>query len=146
MSNPVFQKIESLLKDYPEALDFLTIFHDLCHRIDDIIDEKNTNSEFIINSFICAAGVYSCKFYRDNVVELFPLVCHISNTFADSVIMENSSIDWQRNFGDAIRNCANDMVVYVVAKLCGWQQAREISMLLREDSYLKHHTENGLPI
>jgi hypothetical protein len=146
MSNPVYQKVAEMLDQHPDALEFLKGYHELCHAVDDIVDEKRTDVEFISHTFILAAAVYSCPFYRRYVQELFPMVCHVTNNFTDSTIMLDNPEDWQQKFGDAIRNTANDMVCCVVNICCGWKEMRKVSMLLREDSYAKHHDCNDKPI
>lgn len=147
-TNELYDTIaKDILQDWPDAIEFLCRYHNYCHAIDDIIDEHITDPEVILAAFMLAADVYNCDFYLANRHWLLPMISHVTNTYADSVVMERSTeVSWHKTFADAIRNCANDMAVQVVVHCRGWAVGRKLSMLLRTDSYNKHHTEEGKPV
>ena len=138
--------IEKLLLQHPDGKDafaFLCAYGTFAHAVDDIIDDKITDPEIVLKTFQLYCEVLSSKFYRQYFDYLYPLICNINNTYADSVAFERSSVQWHREFSDCMRTCGNDLAVMVVKLLCGYDDARRISLLFREDSYRHHHDENG---
>jgi hypothetical protein len=141
--------IESLLGKHPDgmaAYSFLCAYGTFAHAVDDLIDEKITDPEAILKTFQLYAEVLSSSFYRKYFDYLYPLVCNINNTYADSVVFEKSSEQWKREHADNMRTCGNDMAVMVVKLLCGYDDSRRVSLLFREDSYKHHHDEQGNPV
>lgn len=140
-------KLVQLLKDkYPDALAFIIKFNEACHRIDDIIDECKCESEFVMETFFLWTELLSSNFYASHRVYLYPSIVLIFNTYADSnKMMAKDQPDWKQKYGDALRFVGNDIVIQIVTLLCGWKSARELSILLREHSYIIHHDGNGNP-
>lgn len=141
-----WKDVEAELEVYPEALDFIKLYGAYCHALDDIIDEKNCDSEFVLSVAALGMRVYSSKFYHENINWLYPVILIIHNTYADSCLMEHSPIKWKREFGDAYRCCGNEIILAVLHHYKGYETMRKYSMRIREDSYRRHHTELGMPI
>lgn len=116
------------------------------HAIDDIIDGDKTDSEFILKTFEFASMIYSYPFYLQNLHILYPLVKTASNTYMDSVKMEQSKEKWARDYADILRTHGNEVILAVIEIVCGLDIRRQASMELREISYKAHHNELGQPV
>ena len=140
--------LDKLLKQYldTEGLAFCTAFLLYAHCIDDIIDGDRTDSEFILKTFEFAAIIYTMPFYQRHSGMLLPIIKAVSNSYADSVIMEKSSESWKSNFADVLRQNGNDLLTICVEICSGIDARREFSIKLRELSYQVHHDKNGAAI
>jgi hypothetical protein len=142
--------IEKLKQDmsaqYSDALTFLILYRTYSHEIDDIIDEGWT-PEDLLGAFITAAQLFSCKFYQQNLMYLYPLVLHVTNMYADTVKWEQENKGtWKQQFADVNRCCANDMLLVVIGLTLGYDKMREYSELVRITSWNHHHDKDGNPI
>lgn len=137
---------------HPGAWEFISNYAILCHGFDDLIDRDNPEigdyKEFALDLFGHVIDVYSCKFYRDNVLWLYPLIKNIHRAFADSVLWEKSAVDWQRTVADVLRCGGNGLVAAMLEHLCRLQPAevRNLSLIIREDSWMRHHDKDGKPV
>jgi hypothetical protein len=131
-----------------EAMEFLMLWRDYVHDIDDIIDCDKDN-EKILATFAHAAIIYSHPFYLRNILALRQLVLNCTNAYADSVMWEQSTTEWHRTFSDVYRHFGSEMVL-AVATICAGPNAythlRAISPELRNICYLEHHSPNGTPV
>lgn len=141
----LLEKVNAILSKDPEAWRFLSAFHEYCHRIDDIIDEKITDAEFILKTFALAASVYSSNFYQRYGNMLYPFVLTMTNAYADSVKWEKSTIEWQRNVADVLRGVGHDLLMLVIGIVGGYDSMRELSLELREHFYNDQHDSKGNP-
>lgn len=142
----LLEKLQIYLGNCPDAIRFVKAFQDYCHNIDDIIDEKITDPEKILKVFLQAASIYSSNFYIKYSTQLYPLILVITNTYADSVKMERSGVAWKKKVSDVLRSTGNDILIFVVGIVAGWESMRDVSELIREYSYAEHHNELGEPI
>lgn len=128
-----------------EALDFLQAWTLYAHAIDDIVDNDRKDPEKFIDTLALANCVYSSSFYQAYNPFLRSIVLSVTNDFADSLKWEKATEEWKARWADTLRFCGNQMVVAVATIVGGWQLARQVSLLLREDSYMNHH-KDGQPI
>lgn len=137
--------IKAACGDY-EAGNWLFRWNVYCNGIDDLIDgEERPTPDALLEQFANAATLYTHAFFQRNSSTLLPLILSATLTYADSVEFERATEDWKRKVADVIRFTGNDIVVAVAAICGGLKHAREISRLLREDSWKSHHDENGNP-
>lgn len=137
---------ELLLPKHELALQWVFQFQELCHLVDDIIDERITDPEVVLKMHQLTVTVFTSEFFYRYRADLYPIQCLITNVYADSVNMEqDKDTPWKQSMFDGLRNISNEMFSHIVGLLCGWEAKREISMLLREDSYYHHHTKEGKP-
>lgn len=129
-----------------EAMAFLRLWANYCHRIDDIIDKPVKNPDDFLEALALANVLYSSNFYQRAPQALRMAVLLCTNDFEDSVSWENSTVEWQKRWSDVLRFAGNHMVL-VVAFVCGgYARGREVSLLLREDSWKHHHSPvDGTP-
>lgn len=139
-------KLDEILGDNLDAKNFLIAYHTYTHRIDDIVDEKITDSEFLLKTFELASSIFSSNFWRQYGANLFLVEKLINNDYADSVLYENSTDPWKRHQADVLRHAGNKMVFAVIYLVKGYDALREVSSLIRENSYLHHHDEEGRAI
>lgn len=142
----VKQLVESYLGVDSDALNFLKAYCRYCHKIDDTIDEKNYTSEHVLETSDLACQVFNCNFFRQYAAQLYLVDRLINIDYADSVIWEQSKIEWQRNQADVLRNAANHMTFAVILIVCGREALRDVSMKIRTHSHLRHHDEQGKPV
>jgi hypothetical protein len=128
---------------YGEALDFCICWLVLCHFVDDIVDTKKDDHEFLLKTFEHAAITYSLPFYRQHAHTLLPIIKSATNNYADSVLFEHSMHSWQRTYADALRQSGNDVLCAVVEICVGQEKRRIFSQKVREISYMSHHTKEG---
>lgn len=146
MDEQLLAKLQKYLSQNPDSIKFITTFCDYCHDIDDIIDGDKPGYEHILQTFAKAATVYSCNFYHNYYISLYPIVLAITNAYADSLRWEKSAEVWKKSVSDTLRSCGNDMITTVVNIVAGYEAMRDVSITLREVSYSKHHDETGKPI
>ena len=153
MLNIVIQKeIEKHLAPYPGASDFLIAFGCLCHAVDDLIDRDNPAIKdyqmLVMDCFGLATDVYSCWFYHQNVLWLYPIAKNTHRLYSDALAWEKSDVEWRRTCADVWRCSGNEMVVAVLEHLCHvpTPDLRRISLALREDSWEVNHTAEGRPV
>lgn len=142
------EKLVAVLKDVlrdDSALSFLRLYGQYCHMIDDLVDEGGTHQQ-LLKTFAHAAEVFNHPFYLRYQPFLYPMVIAITNDYADSVAWEKNGNEWQMKVADGIRNTANNMIFTVVNLVRGYDAMREISQMVREDSYFRHHDNDGNPI
>lgn len=139
---PIELEMEKLYLDHPdgrEAEAFLKHYNLYCHSIDDIIDEKITDSESILATLHMALNIFSSNFYRKYQDLIYPIVNLIHNTYADSVLMELSKEQWKKECADVLRSVGQEMCLIVIQILGGYKARRRLSLLVREYSYRTQH-------
>lgn len=151
-----WQALERCCNGNREAMEWLCLWRQYVHAIDDIIDGKPELGsagarapEFILATFAQAIFLYSHPFYLKNIAALRQLVVNCTSAYADTVAWENSSEEWQREFADHYRHFGAELVL-AVAGLCAapgqaYATMRAIAPELRTVCYLEHHTKEGKP-
>lgn len=140
-------RLQELLHGQPDAIRFFYAWFDYCHYIDDLVDgDIDKTPENVLRLCVKAAALYSSNFYQRYATSLYPVVLTITNTYADTVKWEDSQTAWKQQHADVMRHCGNDMIIMVVGLVAGWDAVREISEMLHEQSYLDHHTTEGIPV
>src|ERR1044072_6973748 len=90
-----------------EAKEFLLYWLEDVHAIDDIIDGDRTEPEQVLSAFALAASLFSHPFYLRNIAPLRQMVFAITNTYADSVAWERSTVEWRKTLADHARHCGH---------------------------------------
>lgn len=139
-----------LIQDHPDALLWLVGYATYAHAIDDIIDqdipEDQHRQQFMLRTFEFAESIYSNIFYIQNVSRLRAIVKMASQSYMDSVLWEKDPIAWKRQVSDTLRHQCNDVLLTVIEICCGIERRQELSLEMRELSYLCHHNEEGAPV
>lgn len=139
------EEIERLYLDHPdgfEAKRFLTLWNVYVNAVDDIIDEKISDSEFILKAFNLATELYSMPFYVKYMGILYFAIKESHHCYADSCLMEKSGISWQETQADFLR-ATSQLTLSIIEILGGYDKRRQLSILVREDSFNKHHDKDG---
>lgn len=143
------KQIAKHLEQHPGATEFICAFGNLCHAVDDLIDQDNPaikdHRMLVMDCFGLSLEVYSCWFYQKHIAWLFPIAKNTHRLYSDSISWEKSPVEWQRQYADVIRCCGNEMVVAILDHLCHVPPAelRKISLAMREDSWEQNHTAEG---
>lgn len=150
MLNIVVQKqIEKHLSKHPGAVEFIAAFGALCHAVDDLVDRDNPAVKdykmHVMDCFGLATDVYSCHFYQQHHLWLYPIAKNTHRLYSDSILWEKSPVEWQKQYADVLRCCGNEMVCAVLEHLCHVppSELRLISLAMREDSWEQNHTADG---
>lgn len=145
--HPVLEEVFELLNDRPDAKMFLATYCDYCHRLDDIIDEKITDSEYILKTAAMAADIFNSNFWRDNCNLLYVIEALVNNDYADANVWQGNAVEWKRNQADILRHSGNNMIFAVILLTKGREALRRFSGQIREVSHLMHHDpETGKPV
>lgn len=135
------QRITRLCCGDREAIEFLCLWAQYCHRVDDVIDGDVTHTEGILGTFALAPVLFSHPFYLRHLFALRAVVLLVTNMYADSIAWANGPAPWQREFANCYRHCGNEMLI-AVAQICGgYDHARTISLEQREQCYHTQHPE-----
>lgn len=129
----------------PEAMQWLRLWREYVHAIDDVEDEETT-PEFRQRIYVLALELYTHPFFKAHEQRLKQVVLNCTNAYADTLAWERSGIGWQREFADHYRHFGAEMVI-AVAQLCGgYDHGRGISLELRATCWLEHHDKEGKPV
>lgn len=139
-------EIYKLLKDHPDACNFVSDYRNYIHGIDDIIDGDLLGSEGILHIFHLASKIFSSDFYHQYRQYLFPIEILINNTYADSCLWEKSGVNWKHRDSGVLRHTGIDMFLFVVYIVAGRQKMREISEKFRSQCHEFHMTKEEKPI
>ena len=135
--------------DFDAAVDFLAIWNEYCHWVDDVVDgdTKSTRAEVFVLGMMKSSAVYMHPYFRKYQSDLYPLIVDAANAYLDSVIFEEERKDnWKNAFGDVLRTAGNNLYIRIVGLLSNWEVSRKISPMIREASYNQHHTTEGKAI
>jgi hypothetical protein len=143
----MMEQISKYLAPHPEACRFITAYRDYVHAIDDLIDATlRPDSEQILKTFAQASTLFTLPFWNQYGTLLIVTEKLVNNTYADSVLWENSPLDWQRRDASVLRHAGVDMFFAVVALILGGDKLREISADFRTQCHLIHMNEEGQPV
>lgn len=139
-----------MCKGDKEAMSFNDLWYHYVHGIDDLIDTMEDgkpamSQEQIIALFINAAMLYNCPFFVRHRDLLFPTVILVTNSYADSVAWEKSSINRRRVMADCLRCCGDEMYYMVAMIKGGWEAMRKYSPVIRERDWIGQHDEKDNP-
>jgi hypothetical protein len=139
------QALQRICLGQPEAMQFLALWHEYVHAIDDIEDTETT-PEFRQRTFILALELYTCPFFKANEARLKQIVLNCTNAYADCLAWEKSPVAWQQQWVDHYRHFGAEMVIAVATICGGWDHARSLSLEQRTVNWTEHHDEAGNPV
>src|SRR5260370_42439230 len=135
-----------------EAYKFIIAWQDQSHKLDDIIDNCESDPEVIIETMLSGQDLVLCPFFLQYKATLYPLHFLALSNYADSIKWSRESVDYKQRIADIIRSCGNDMLLTVCA-ICSnpeeevaWRRIRRLSLILRELSYVTHHDKKGFAV
>lgn len=140
------QDIQRLCCGNQQAIDFLVLWREYVHGIDDIVDGDLKNGDGIIRVFSQAAVLYSSPFYRQHCDRLQLIVLLITNAYSDSVRFEKRTEEWMRNCADVLRHAGAEMTRAVMLICGGYDHLRLHSAHLHSICRNEHTDASGKPI
>lgn len=143
--NQDVEKLRQVCLGNEEAVQFLLLWSEYVHRIDDIVDMDRTDAEFVIGTFGLANRLYSHPFYLRNIASLGLLVQLVTNAYADAEAMKTSDRPWKREAADVLRHAGAEMLRAVVYLCGGYEHLRGLSERFHEVAYYEHHDQDGRP-
>lgn len=139
-------KLQAVCCGNAAAVEFLLMWSEYVHGIDDIVDMDRTEAEFIIATFGLANRLYSHPFYLAHQRELGLVVQLVTNAYADAEAMKASHLEWKRQTSDVLRHAGAEMLRAVVYLCGGYEHLRGVSERFHEVAYYEHHDEEGKPV
>lgn len=143
------QSVARLCNGNTEAFEWIQMGRLYCHAIDDLIDETVPKGDRMeAATQVCRIGamalrLYTHPFFLKNHQALTSVMMVNTINYRDSVLWENSTVEWQRQFSDWGRHGWTD-VALVVGELCGGYDAiSNESLEIRTTSYVNHHDKRG---
>jgi hypothetical protein len=127
-----------------EAMNFLVVWQEYVHEIDDIVDGDRPDSGDICATFAKAIVVYTHPFWLKHISEFRQLALNITLAYADSAEWERGTVEWKKQWADHNRHVGMELVLAVAMVCGGYDHARGISKEQREICYHEHH-KNGEP-
>ena len=146
------KEIQKHMAPHPGAAEFTVAFGNLCHAVDDLIDQDNPAVKdykiHLLDTIALAEDIFSSPFYHSNLWWLYPIVKNIHRVYCDAVLWEKSTVEWQARYGDVLRCFGNEIIVAILEHVCHlpYQDLRRISLGLRENSWHEHHDKDGRPV
>ena len=126
------------------AADWLNKWATYCHAIDDLIDQAFT-PELLLGVLAQAAELYTHNFYARHGFHLRPLILTITSAYADSVRWEKSKDRGEQTMSDVLRLSGVEMYVLVAGICGGWAHMRDISRIVRQETWKANHDAAGNP-
>lgn len=134
-----------------EALEWVQLGRIYMHEGDDLIDEdvlagdKVAAAKRAARLGAMALRLYTHPFFLKNIDALKHAMLRNFHNYRDSVIWENSDVEWQRQFSDWARHGWLE-VCMTVGEICGgYDNVANESLELRTMSYVEHHSGKGEP-
>lgn len=124
------------LEQHPETLEFITLYRNYVHAIDDLIDGSNRpTSEEILKVTAMASNLFSTAFWLKHSSLLILTEQLVNNTYADSVFWESASFKEHRVAADTLRHAGLDMFYAAILITLGRDKLREYSLRFRSQCY-----------
>lgn len=134
VNTQLMTELLSELNPFQDAVEFVILYRNYVHAIDDLVDVPH-GSEEILRVSALANQVFNSDFWRQYGPQLQVLEYMINNTYADSVKWENSEKPEFRVAADTLRHAALDMFYAVLLIKLGRDKLREFSLRFREQCY-----------
>lgn len=136
INTQLMTRLQQELEPYPETLEFVTGYRNYVHAIDDLIDGPNRpTAEEILKVSAMASVLFSTAFWLRHSNLLVVTEQLVNNTYADSVMWENSALANQRIAADTLRHAGLDMFYAAILITLGRDKLRELSPLFREQCH-----------
>lgn len=124
------------LQPFPETLEFIVLYREYIHAIDDLIDcPKRPTSEELLAVFAKASRLFSTTFWIKHSNLLIVTEQLANNTYADSVLWEDSAIASLRTASDTLRHSGLDMFFGAILITLGRDKLREWSTRFRSQCH-----------
>jgi len=136
-SELVVLEVEQLLSTRPEALEFLTLYGEYCHVMDDLVDEAVT-PEMVDKSGLLRMKISLCEYWKKHQRHLWVVERLIHHTYFDCVKWERSTEEWKRTHAKALSHCSYNMLFAVLLLEFGSEVLQKYSLRFREFSHLRH--------
>lgn len=130
-------EISELLKDKPEASEYLYLYGQLCEMMDDLVDEEKC-VETVDKVGTLRMQLSTCSYWLKNWTHLWMTERLIHHQYFDMVKWEHSDEEWKRRDARAMNHCAYNMFFAVLQLEFGDEIVRKFSLRFREHAHNKH--------
>lgn len=135
------EKIKNLVKDRPEADEFLLLYAEYCALVDDLVDEPYSTDR-TRKTILLAAKVFNCNYWRRYGDKLVIIDRLIQNMYFDSVVWEKAEEQWKRQHAKVYSHSAQLMVLSVILIEFGDDVMRQLSLEIKEYAYELHKKDS----
>lgn len=138
--DPMQLEVATMFKNKPDALQFICVYAEYVHCIDDCVDEIKSVSR-IQELTRLAAFVFNSNFWIKHREHLIVVEKLIHNAYYDSVLWEKSEDKWKVRDSKVMNQRGYDMLLAVVWIEFGDTVLSEFSKRFREYSHMAqgHH-------
>lgn len=137
VNKELLKEITELLKDKPDAVEFLYLYGEYGELLDDVVDESpeilraQRVDEYVIK-------LNNCKYWQQHMQYLWVVRWLVHNSYFDSVKWEHSDVEWKRRDAKCLSHSGYLMLFAVILIEFGIDKLNEISLRFREHAHLKH--------
>lgn len=135
-------KLAEMLKERPQALEFIKLYVSYANLVDDIVDEKDfQNSKKFLQHANSAETLHSHPYWIANIDWLRSVLLIVHNDYSDSVEYDTVMQGDSKVLADALRIAGFHVIAAVVYKELGYDAMREISPAFRYALWKRHKDE-----
>jgi hypothetical protein len=142
MNQQLEQNLKKLFIGHDEAYEFLLLYCQYSGLIDDLVDEEKDIQRVRQTSWY-AGLVFNCNYWKKfgHILYIVDRLCH--NNYFDSVIMEQSDVEWKRQHALIYSHTGMQMTLAVILLEFGQGTMEQWSMLIREAAYNREQEPTG---
>lgn len=133
----LLEDIKEIFKDHPQAVEFLVLYNEYIHKVDDLIDDNGSFRD-ILKVTSMASALYTMPFWVEHGSKLLLVDQLINNQYADSVEWESSKEEWMQQDSKCLCHSGYNMNFAVILMIKGYDSLRKISSKWRERAHRKH--------
>jgi hypothetical protein len=125
-----------------DAFEWVTIWGNHVHMVDDIVDGDTRDAGSVMKAFINCHGLFNHPFYVKNADRLYPIIFLAGVAYSDSCKFKDDS--QLGAVADVLRSYGNE-VLLLVAAICTpegentWERVMRLSEIIRRKSYNEQH-------
>lgn len=132
------KKLQDLFKSRLVAFEFVCLYLDYCHMVDDLVDEGK-NIDLVNKTIAMASRVFNTTYWKQHGHALILVDRIIHNKYFDCVKWEHSNEEWKQSHARVLNHCGYDMLFAVILLEFGEETLNAVSMEYREFA----HTDNN---
>jgi len=129
--------LAALLKDKPEALEFLILFGRYGNLLDDVVDEAKS-SALVRDTAVAASDLYNCNYWKQWGQTLRIVEKLVANQYFDSVVWEHSRVKWHREHAKVYSHAGLLMIFAVILIEYGEKRLEQLSLEWRQYAHEIH--------
>lgn len=127
------------------AREWLCLFHDYCHELDDVIDIPDWSPARVLAVFERANLIYTHPFYAAYRAQLTPAIQVATAIYSDANHWEKEPDLWKKQWADVMRHSGNEVIFSVAFITGGYAHLKSITRPMLAMCYIYHKDKYGVP-